>query len=193
MMDRLVETMRLASFRAYLAATVVSMSSLVPDVLELAGSDVPGALQRLRPGHMWPGITAMEEQYGRTGPATNRRVRQGRRFVTRPAPMMGDAVVADGALGAFVEAKIFGGSLDVVLRDVGFEFSTQDGTGYIRFSTRLPDTVIAACEGRPLRDVVDHPVFRTRDYVIKHAAQVAGCPSMTFEIGRSTLEIPWRA
>lgn len=49
MLGRLVERRRLASFRSYLSATVTSMSSLVADVLMIAGSDVPTAIRRLRP------------------------------------------------------------------------------------------------------------------------------------------------
>jgi hypothetical protein len=192
MLDRLVETLRLASFRSYLATTVETMSSLVPVVLDLVGSDVASALQRVRPGHTWPSITKHEGEYGRTGPATNRRVRIRGRQVTRPAPMMGDAVLAEGALGDYVEARIFGGSLDVSLRGDRFELSTQDGTGYVRYAGKLPDTVIAACEGCPVTDVVDHPVLHGRGFVITRAAQIAGASSLTFDVGRLPVELPWR-
>lgn len=111
----------------------------------------------------------------------------------RPAPLIGDAVLAEGALGDYVEAKIFGGSLDVALRGDCFELSTQDGTGYVRYAGKLPDTVIAGCVGRPLTDVVDHPLLRSRGFVIEHAAQVGGASSLSFEVGRLGLELLWRA
>lgn len=192
MLDRLVERMRLASFRTYLLATVETMSALVPDVLRLVGADVPTALQRLRPSRMWPMITKMEGEYGRTGPATNRCVRVAGRLVTRPAPLIGDTVITDDALGDWVEAKVFGGSLDVALRSNGFELSTQDGTGYIRLAASLPDTVISACIGRPLTDVVDHPLLHTGGFVIQNAANVGGASSLAFDIDRLPLELPWR-
>lgn len=192
MLDRMVERMRLASFRSYLLATVETASALVPDVLRMAGSDVPTALQRLRPGHMWPMITKLEAQYGRTGPATNRRVRVAGRLVTRPAPLVGDAVITQDALGDWVEAKVFGGSLDVSLRSDGFELSTMDGTGYIRLPGTLPDTVMAACVGRPLTDVVEHSLFSGRGFVIGNAANVGGASSLAFDVGRLPVELPWR-
>lgn len=192
MLDRLVETLRLASFRSFLSATVDSMSSLVPDVLEMAGSDVASTLQRIRPGHMWPSITRLEDQYGRTGPAFNRKVRVGGKLVTRPAPLMGDAVIAEGALGDWVEAKVVGGSLEVTLRSGGFELTTQDGTGYIRLAGKLPATVLAACPGRPLAEVIDHPLLRPRGFVIDRATDVAGASSLTFNVGRLALQLPWR-
>lgn len=192
MLDRLVETIRLASFRSYLLATVETMSALVPDVLLMAGSDVATALQRLRPGHMWPMITKSEGEYGRTGATANRRIRVAGRSVTRPAPLIGDTVISEDALGDWVEAKVFGGSLDVSLRSAGFELSTHDGTGYVKLADLLPDTMVAACVGRPLTDVVEHPLLHSRAFVIQDAANVAGASSLTFDVGRLALELPWK-
>ncbi|MFD1949468.1 hypothetical protein ACFSGX_01640 [Sphingomonas arantia] len=160
MLDRLVETLRLASFRSYLLATVDSMSTLVPDVLALAGSDVPSALQRIRPGHMWPSTTKSGPEHGRLGQRRDRNVRIESRYVKPPASLIGDAVITEGALGDYVEVRIVGGSLDVSLRSEGFELSTHDGTGHVRVPGGLPDTVLTACQGCPLTDVVDHPVLR---------------------------------
>ena len=116
----------------------------------------------------------------------------GRRSAIRPAPLMGDAVIAEGALGAWVAARVVGGSLDVTLRSDRFELSTEDGTGYIRLSGTLPDTVVAACAGRPLAEVVDHPLLHSRGFVIDRAAQVGGSTSLAFVVGRLPLELPWR-
>lgn len=191
MLDRLVESLRLASFRAYLSATVVSMSSLVPDVLAMGGSDVPSALQRLRPGHIWPSITSREREYGQTG-KTNRMVKVGRGRARRPAMLVGDAVIAEGVPGPWIEAKVVGGSFDVVLRDSGFELSTQDGVGYVRCPVELPSIVIEACPGRPLADVVDHPLLHARGFVIQDAANLGKGSSFSFDVGRQPLELPWR-
>ena len=94
MLDRLVETMRLASFRSYLLATVESMSTLVPAVLGLVSSNAPSALQRIGPAYTWPSITKREAEYGRTEPKTNHRKKVDGRYVTRPAPQMDTAVIA---------------------------------------------------------------------------------------------------
>lgn len=192
LLDRLVEQLRLASFRTYLFATVASMSSIVPDILAMAGSDVSAALQRLRPGHIWPSVTAREREYGQTGPKSNRMVRVGRGRPRRPAMLVGDAIIAEGVLGPWVEAKVYGGSFDVVLRSDGFELSTQDGVGYVRCPAELPSIVIEACPGRPLADVVDHPLLREHGFVIEGAANLAGGSSFTFDVGRLPLELPWR-
>lgn len=191
MLDRLVETLRLASFRSYLLATVDSMSALVPAVLEMVGSDVPTALQRVRPSHLWPGSTETGSQRARPeSPDRPAKTRSG--SAPRPAKLIGDAVIADGALGDWLEARIAGRSLDISLRSDCYEFSTRDGTGYILFVGLLPDTVVAAAEGRALTDVVDHPLFRSRGFVVDRAAQVGNRTSLTFDVGRMAVEMPWR-
>lgn len=192
MLDRMMEQLRLASFRSYLAATVVSMSVLVPEVLELGSSGMADAMQRLRPGHIWPSVTAREAEYGRTGPATNRMVKPGRQLSRRPAPLMGDAVMSEGVFGPVVEAKVFGGSLDVVLRADGFRLSTMDGVGYLMFDQMLPDTIVAALPGRRLSDVLDHVLLHGRGFVISNAAQVGGGSSLAFDVGRLPVDVPWR-
>lgn len=112
------------------------------------------------------------------------------RWVKRPAALMGDAVISDALLGPFVSVRVLGGSLDVTLRCDDHQLSTQDGTGYIRFAKRLPDTVVAACAGRSVSDVVSHPLLRSRGYVVKHAAQVGSSSSLTFDVGRLGVELP---
>lgn len=191
MLDRLVESLRLASFRSYLLATVDSMSALVPAVLEMVGSDVPSALQRIRPSQLWPETTATGSQRARPE-APDRPARARGRSAPRPAKLIGDAVIADGALGDWLEARIAGRSLDVSLRSDGYDLSTRDGTGYILLAELLPDTVVAAAKGRALTDVVDHPLFRSRGFIVDRVAQVGNRTSLTFDAGRMAVDMPWR-
>jgi hypothetical protein len=72
--------------------------------------------------------------------------------------------------------------LDISLRTNGCELSTHDGTGYIRLPGLLPDVVIAACVGRPLTDVIDHPLLHGRGFVIQNASNVGGSASLAFEV-----------
>ena len=188
---RKMERMRLASFRSYLGATVNTMSSLVPDVLALVGWDIASALQRMRPADAWPRITGFEAEYGRTKPRWSRLIKVGGGYARRPAPPIWTGVIAEGTPGDRVEASIRGGSLDVTLQGDRFRLSTQDGTGYIQIEASLPDTVIAACVGRPLADLVDHPLLRSKDFVIEHAAQLGGT-ALSFDTGRLDLVLPWQ-
>jgi hypothetical protein len=199
MLDRLVETMRLASFRSYLAATVCSMSAIVPDVLATAGTDVASALQRIRPGHMWPMKMSSRKTFSRRQAA---RLSHGRfpapSFVDPcavaylPPLVVGDAIISEGAPGDWIEASILGDSLEITLRSDGYELSTHAGTAHLKLAGALPVTVLAACAGRPLAEVVDHPLLRSGDYVIERAAQVSGSSRLSFNLGQVGLELPWR-
>jgi len=199
MLDRLVETMRLASFRSYLVATVHSMSAIVPDVLAMAGSDVGSALQRIRPGHRWPGSTMVRKVRRRPqSPPLFRRVAPSPSFAnpgtsTYPlTPLVGDAIISEGAPGEWIEASILGDCLEIVLRSDGYELSTHGGTAQLKLAGSLPATVTAACVGRPLAAVVDHPLLRAGGFVIERVAQVAGSTRLSFRVGRVDIEMPWR-
>jgi hypothetical protein len=192
MLDRLVENMRLASFRSYLAVTMDSMSAIVPDVLALAGSNVPDALQRLRPGHRWPSITTRKAAHGDPGSLTGHRIKAGSVCPWRPEPLIADAIVCDDIEGPFVEVKVYGASLEVKLRGAGFVFFTHGGTGYVLLERPLPEAIIGSCVGRRLLDVIEHPLFGDRDILISQSAQVGGGSSLAFDVGRMKLEVPWR-
>lgn len=199
MLDRLVETMRLVSFRSYLAATVHTMSAIVPEVLAMAGTDVGSALQRIRPSHRWPASTVAREARRRPRSARLSRRAAGSPSFADPraaiyslTPLVGDAIISDGALGEWIEASILGESLEVVLRSEGYELSTHAGTAHLKLAGSLPATVTAACVGRPLVEVVDHPLLRAGGFVIERAAQVAGSTSLSFDVGRVDIGSPWR-
>lgn len=199
MIDRLVETMRLASFRSYLAATVHSMSAIVPDVLAMVGTDVGSALQRIRPSHRWPGSTVVRKVRHRPqSQPLFRRVAASPSFANPASatyyltPLIGDAIISEGAPGEWIEASIRGDSLEIVLRSDGYGLSTHAGTGHLKLAGSLSATVTAACAGRPLVEVVDHPLLRAGGFVIERAAHVAGSTRLSFDVGRAEIEMPWR-
>lgn len=199
MLDRLVETMRLANFRSYLVATVHSMSAIVPDVLAMAGTDVGSALQCIRPSHRWPGSTVARKMrhHPRSAPLFQRVAASpsfaNPRAATYPlTPLVGDAIISEGAPGEWIEASILGDSLEIVLRSDGYELSTHAGTAHLKLASSLPATVTAACVGRPLIEVVDHPLLRAGGFVIERAAQAAGSTRLSFDVGQVSLELPWR-
>lgn len=199
MIDRLVETLRLASFRNYLGATVCSMSMIVPDVLAIAGSDVGSALHLIRPAHLWPSQTSPQKPVKRRQAShANRRWRSKPSFADpcvyghSPPMLVGDAIISDGALGDWIAVSIFGDSLEIVLRGDGYQLSTHAGTAQIQLVDALPDTVAAACVGRPIAEVVDHPILRSVDFVIEDAMQDAGATRLYFAVGQTSLDPPWR-
>jgi hypothetical protein len=179
-LDRLVEAARLTSFRSYLAATVNGMSSIVPDVLSMAGSDARRALGRIRPGHLWPDNTRR-----RSKPRSPMAAYYNRSLST---PRIGDAVILDG-LRDWIEAAIYGESLEVVLRGPGYTLTTHTGTALLKLES-LPNTVVEACVGRAIEDVVDHQLLRGRGFVIARAAQVGAATMVSFDVGSLPLQVP---
>ncbi len=197
LVEGLAAELRLASFRRYLQATVDGMSSLVPDVLALAGFDATRALDCVRPGHLWPGRVARRPQAGSAAAA--RRAVKAKSLGRTPAtawPLIaraGDAVIAEGLFGPWIEAAIVERSLEVVLRSEGFELSTRGGVADLRFAGRLPESVVALCPGRLLDEIVDHPLLRGRGYVVARAASHGDRFSVSFDVGRTGLVPPWAA
>jgi len=192
MLNRLIESMRLASFRSYLSATVTSMSAPVPDVLAYAGSGVVEAMQHLRPGHQWPAVTKRRSTHPQNAMALN--AAKARKVCPwRPEPLIADTVVSDWENGSFVEAKVYGSSLEVKVRAEDFVFFTHDGTGFVMLEQSLPDTVVTACVGHRVSDVIEHALLGGREWVIAEAAQVGGGSSLAFDVGRSPVSTPWRS
>lgn len=108
------------------------------------------------------------------------------------APIMGDAVVSDGAFGPWIQARVIGGSLDVILRDGRFALFTHDGTAHLRLGSALPEAVVTACKGKALDEVVDHPLLSGRGYVIDATVASHEAAVLVFEMGRLPLQMPWR-
>ena len=180
-LDQMVENMRLTSFRTYLAATVHRMSSIVPDVLSVGRSDVGAALQRIRPGHLWP---------ANTRPRSALRDPMSARY-NQPldTPLIGDTVILDG-LKDWIEATIYGGSLEVLLRGPAYTLSTHTGTARLKIEA-LPHTAVGSCVGRAIEDVVDHALLRGRGFVVEKAARVGTATIVSFEVGSLPLQVPW--
>ncbi|WP_171009324.1 hypothetical protein [Sphingomonas sp. 2SG] len=194
--DLLVGEMRLAAFREYLNAAIVSTSVLAPSMLASARSDVSAALWAIRPCRGWlaaagmPPIRLMPRirLFGRAGRPT------AALRLDMPAPPMrlGGAVVSAGELNDRLEVTVAGRSLDVTLRGEGFELSTASDHARISVAGRLPDTCVAASPGRSLDDVVDHPLLRGQGYVVMAATHRGGDTVFDFEVGLLPIQMPWR-
>lgn len=195
--EQVAAELRLASFRTYLQATVDGMSALVPDVLALAGADVARAFDAVRPGHLWPHRTAIRRSGGAAGIADKRFSAGGKGSAFAfPAgsisgSLVGDAVIAEGLFGPWVEARVVGTSLEAVLRSDGFELVTRVGVAYLTMAGRLPQTVVALCRGRALDKVVDYHLLRGRGYVVDLAVSRGDRTSLLFKVGRTAIVPPW--
>lgn len=194
--EQIAAELRLASFRSYLQATLDAMSALVPDILALAGADVAKAFDAMRPGPSWPRGSVIQ-RYGRTAGGANRLFSAGRLGSRSALPtgstgraLGADEVIGERLVGPWVEARIIGTSLEAVLRWNEFELVTRSGIAYLTLFRRLPETVVAFCRGRPLDEVVDHPVLRGRGYSVNLAVSLNERTWLSFNIGRTAIVPP---
>jgi len=197
--DRFVIDFRLASFRAFLRATVHSMSALAADVLEFAECDVKTALNAVRPVRHWlKNISApSSSSHGLIG----RRIPRSKRedpvrielWRAEPYDLRGDAIIQEGALSDYVAVSIFGSSLEVYVHGAGFRLVTRAGTAHLILDSALPATLAAACQGRALDDIVEHPLLRGRGIVVSEIKQSGGGSVVVFRGGESPLKLPWNS
>jgi hypothetical protein len=195
----LVNAMRLASFRTYMVSAVPSMSSLVPGILAMAGADVPSALQRLRPSRNWPSCAGFDDKA--SAPKRPRR-----RLMKRPAGGFGrprtdshwlplrvaDAIIGDGALSDWTEIAVSASSVEARMISGSFELSTAADTARITFPTQLPDILLSAGPGRPIHQLIAHPLLDNRNYVVTEINQEGEYLVIDFKIGGVKVEMPWR-
>lgn len=194
--DRVAGDMRLASFRAFLRATVSSMSALAPDVLGSVGFDVEQALGILRPVRNW-----LNDAHAYISPVRRpkgRRVGGGREWSIRvdlwggePHDLRGDGIVREGALGDFLLIGILGSSLEIHLQGTAFQLTTRAGVAHLALDRTLPDMLAASCRGRPLDDVVDHALMRGRGLVVDEVLQTDCRSVLVFACGEIGLRTPW--
>lgn len=189
--DRLSDSMRLASFRDYLEVAVQSMSTPVPEVLAMVGSNLASALHSLRPSQAWPSLAGRDRKpiplmqwripmFGGRG----RRPRGQQSDAYALPYRIGDAIVSDGALADWVQVAVSGPSLEVIIRGESFELSTVAGRARVLLKVQMPATALSACVGRRLDSLVAHPLFVDRDYVVTGVEHVDGSTAIEFDVGQ---------
>ncbi|WP_242154033.1 hypothetical protein [Sphingomonas sp. BAUL-RG-20F-R05-02] len=189
--------LRLTSFRAYLQATVVTMSPLAGLVLEAADFEVGQALQSLRPSKNWLSAPDTDRRFFHTRHAPTALGTHSEHACSRepwsenPADPTGEALLQDGSVGDFVMLVVLGSSVEIHLHGQGFQLATRAGTAYLALPQPLPDTVALYCEGLDLDAVVDHPILRGRKYVIADVLQMAGRSIILFDVGELPVVMPW--
>lgn len=171
----LVDAERLEAFRDYAGAVVATVSPLLLGLCELAGLDVDELACSMRPHGEWrPWLC------GRL-PADAARRRKGRRNSLRVlSPDELDRCDLDWfAHAGTVATDLAPGGVRFGCRvaDRGLEMAamlgearlrTHGSTGWIKIGGELPATLVAAAPGRPLNDLVGHPVLDLHPCVVTH-------------------------
>ncbi|NYD89214.1 hypothetical protein [Sphingomonas melonis] len=196
---RMVEAMRLASFRDYLASVVDLMPTILPSVAESVGLTLPETFQRLRPSAAWPACT------GRSVAAPVRKrlpsfAIMGRRWsatlssndIHAESPRIGAALLPEAAPTDRIEIVPMGRWLEIVYRKDAFELTTREGAAQLRLEGRLPEVIQSTCVGRRLDEVVDLALLRDQGLVIESVRVLSPYTLLQMRVQGSAVAFPWR-
>lgn len=193
-----VEGLRLRLFRTALQASVHHAS---PVALAFAGHldlSLDDILQVMGPPPLWPPASgallpppmrwAFPAHNGSKGgkPTTDRlhsRVLRAGGYVHRI-----------GGGGDFVGWRVVGDAVESVMRLGEAAALTGRGTLRLWLPNGLPETIVLALPGRPLRALVDHPVLATGDWTIAAVEVCAGGGHVIrVRTGQRRFAAPWPA
>lgn len=189
----------LALYRAHHALHVASASPLALDLLTHWGLSPDALAWRLRPSGDWRrwvcgprpirAIHFAHRRKGRAGlPADEGHDRCG--F------LHGGLVVREwsdpaGAVGI----RLSPAGLEIGARLGPVHLRTAGGVATLTTGMAVPETLKAACVGRPIEAVFDHPVLRGRGYVIADQfdrTPTAEDPREAWRIEFAAAPVPWR-
>lgn len=193
------ETERLRLLRLHLTATVLQVSPLLPELASMEGIGIHDAAALMHPPQDWPWRPIYDP------PSPMMRRWQHRRFL----------LGRDAEKGAGRFRRAFA-SPGVVIRDVdhprgrfairpsggvlGFTaaigpclLSSFGATAVLRLPEPLPETLVMAMPGRKLGHLVDHPLFRDRDYMVRRVITdpTDDLPVLEFKVPLMPFEMRW--
>ncbi|MGP7795618.1 hypothetical protein [Sphingomonas sp. CLY1604] len=185
--DQLCGQLRRAVFRRYVRSQLIEMSSPVAHLLDGFGLDLPTALRRLYPTASWPRLAGDVEPHA----ASFANLRRGGTHVgwprsspadARKAPM-GSLVLKKEPSSEIAEVKLVGRCLELLVMGETFEFHTQAGRGRFVHRSNLPATMWSSVTGRPLDQVVRHPLLYGRGYVVDRSGDHLQGTFFEFDVG----------
>lgn len=183
-------------WRAAQAELVMGASPIALDLLAGEGMDPSKASRRITPNGPWPAWLCgprplLARSFARRWKRASAPPRDERH--DRLAFLEGGLVLRrrdnpSGALGV----RLSGGALNVGAR-IGPVWIRTNGA--LAVADPLPAVLLAACAGRPLDRLLDHPVVRARGYEI--LCEAAPPPRQAWALlvrtGVSPWRVPWRA
>lgn len=187
--DRLLADLRLTAFRSYLRSTVTRMSALIPDVLRTEGVEIDWMIHALRASGTWsaaasanPGDAACDRTVAPDGGGAAPSMR---------ARHDGSAsIVRDRPGRSRIGIEVVGGRLELRVESKACVLSTIAGLGQITLTSRLPEALAMACEGRTVDDVVDHDLLRGRGFAVVGVIQHDAASTILFTVGELPVEFP---
>lgn len=184
----------LAAFREELGSVVRSASPLLVPVLGLHGMTLDDAVYGVRPARDWP-ICPMLSDWtsGVLHPSLplRRPGRMPRHHLTVP-PFHGMTIVDTDRERA--RLQLIDHSLELDGWTGPIRFRTRFGQLRVELTSDLPNALLAACVGRRMEEIVDHPAWRGRDWTIA-AAETTDPPwlgqRLFSAVGTIDYKVPW--
>lgn len=166
------ERERMRLFRDYLRSTVVQVSPLLLEFAAMEQVDLAAAIAPMRPPQDWP----WRALYDPSAPVTRqwqarrfllghdarRRSSRFRRTFANPGVVIRSVDHPRGWLGV----RPVGGVLGFAASLGPCLLCVFDTVAMIRLPEPLPESLVIAMPGRRLGELVEHPLFRGRDYIV---------------------------
>ena len=181
-------------FRMHLQASVTTMNRLAFEFASAAGDDAAAVARQLRPAAGWPWL-AMGSRPASTWWIAAEALDHG--FAADTARYYGSKTVAKGSVAQLRQSddlryRAIGACLEVDGRLGRGHLVTRGDIASLEILDDLPFTIIASMPGRTMGELIDHPLFNGRDYVIQSAERAHwGTVLVTFYTGRVPVVLPW--
>lgn len=189
-----LEAERLRLYRALLQGTVLRVSPLTLDLIAQAGSSVAVVAEALPVPGEWPWTplryrtaSALLRSPKGFGPSNHGPSRFHK--LATAGVMLRDRHHPLGELGFWTSRT----ALEAVACPGGCVLQTDGYRARLHLPSPMPDTLLAALPGRPLEQLVSHPVLDGRGYVVERISEGehGDGPVVGFATGLLPLELPW--
>lgn len=183
------------TFRTYVGTVIKAVSPLVLDACRMEGLELDTLLEGLRhdcPFRPWLGGSPPMHGIGHGA----------RRFVVLPTHhamvaqfhrcgiVVREEVAPMGALGFPVGARC----LEFAMKTQHARMSSANGLVRLQLARSIPETLCISLRGRPIEDVVDHPVLFGRGYtVMRVVPSPHGGVCVLLRVGCVPWRMPWVA
>lgn len=193
------ETERVRLFRKHLEATVTRVSPLLPALAATEGLSLAGAVKLILPPEDWPwrplfefppGLARRAQHY-KVGPGSSAgaEIARFRRAFAKPGLILRDAGHERGRFAIRPVGAVLG-----FTAALGPCLLTAFGTSaLLKLPYELPETLSLALPGRPLEQLIQHPIFEGRGYFV---SRVQPClsdrlPVVMFRAPLVGFRVPW--
>ena len=188
------ERARLKLYRMYLQASVTTMNRLASEFASASGDDAAAIARRLRPAADWPWMAMGGRAASTSWIAAEALQHSSSRCITRyySSKKVADGNAAQQDQPYDLRFRAVGCCLEVGGRLGRGILETKCDIASLEILDDLPLTIIASMPGRTMGELLDHPLFNGRDYVIQSAERAPwGTLLITFYTGVVTVVLPW--